>query len=184
MTFVQRDSAVLAIVDIQERLLGALAEERRAAVIERTCVAVDAARVLGVPVLVSEQYPKGLGPTVSTIGERLGDDFAPIEKLVFSCGRSTEFGEALERTGRRQVVLCGVETHVCVLQTAIDLQGRGFDVFVAADAVASRRDLDRDVALALLRQAGVTIGTTEMFVFQMLERAGTDTFKQIAKIVK
>lgn len=184
MTFVHRDTAVVAIVDIQERLLGALAEDRRASVVERACVAVDAALVLDVPVIVSEQYPKGLGPTVAAIRERLGDGFAPVEKLVFSCGRSPEFREALERTGRRQVVLCGVETHVCVLQTAIDLQQAGFEVFVAADAVASRRDSDRDAALALLRQAGVTIGTTEMFVFQMLERAGTDAFKQIAKIVR
>ena len=184
MTLVHRQEAVLAIVDIQERLLGALAEDRRTAVVERALIAVDTALVLGVPVLVSEQYPKGLGPTAAPIRERLGDQFAPVEKLAFSCGRSPEFRQALERTGRREVILCGVETHVCVLQTALDLQRDGYRVLVAADAVASRRDFDRDTALALLRQAGVTIGTTEMFAFQMLECAGTDEFKQIAKIVR
>jgi hypothetical protein len=184
MTPVSRDRAVLAIVDIQERLLGALPEERRASIVERALVAVETALVLGVPVLVSEQYSKGLGPTVAPIRERLGDAFAPVEKLAFSCGRSPGFREALENTGRRQVILCGVETHVCVLQTALDLQREAFEVFVAADAVASRRDLDRDVALALLRQAGVVVGTTEMFAFQMLECAGTDEFKKVARIVK
>lgn len=184
MTFISRHDAVLAIVDIQERLLGALAEDRRAAVVERALVAVDTARVLGIPVLVSEQYPKGLGPTVAAIRERLGDQFDPVEKLAFSCGRSPEFRLALERTGKRDVILCGVEAHVCVLQTALDLKREGFRVAVAADAVASRRDLDRDTAIALLRQEGITIGTTEMFAFQMLECAGTDEFKQVAKIVK
>jgi nicotinamidase-related amidase len=184
MTLINRNRAVLAIVDIQERLLGALAEERRTAVVERTLVAIDTALVLGVPVLVSEQYPKGLGPTAAVIRERLGDAFAPVEKLAFSCGRSPEFRVALEQTGRREVIICGVETHVCVLQTALDLVREGYQVFVAADAVASRRDLDRDTALALLRQAGVTIGTTEMFAFQMLECAGTDEFRKISKIVK
>lgn len=184
MTLINRNRAVLAVVDIQERLLGALTEERRTAVVERTLVAVDTALVLGVPVLVSEQYPKGLGPTVAGIRERLGDAFAPVEKLAFSCGRSPEFRAALEQTGRREVIICGVETHVCVLQTALDLVREGYQVFVAADAVASRRDLDRDTALALLRQAGVTIGTTEMLAFQMLECAGTDEFRKISKIVK
>lgn len=181
---VNRTQAVLAIVDIQERLLGALAEERRTSVVERALIAADTAQVLDVPVLVSEQYPKGLGPTVAAIRERLADSFTPIEKLAFSCGRSPEFREALERTGRRDVILCGVETHVCVLQTALDLLNDGYRVFIAADAVASRRDFDRDTALALLRQAGATIGTTEMFAFQMLERAGTDEFKKVSKIVK
>lgn len=184
MTLVHRTRAVLAIVDIQERLLGALAEDRRTAVVERALIAVDTALVLGVPVLVSEQYPKGLGPTAAPIRQHLGDAFAPIEKLAFSCGRSPEFRQALERTGRREVILCGVETHVCVLQTALDLVHENYQVFIAADAVASRRDVDRDTALALLRQAGVTIGTTEMFAFQMLECAGTDEFRKISKIVK
>jgi nicotinamidase-related amidase len=184
MTTIRRDSAVLAIVDIQERLLGALAEDRRKEVVDRTLVAVDTALVLGVPVLVSEQYPRGLGPTAAPIRERLGESFVPIEKLAFSCGRSEEFRGALDRTGRREVILCGVEAHVCVLQTAIDLMREGFGVHVAADAVASRRDFDRDTALALMRQAGVTIGTTEMFAFQMLERADSAEFKAISKIVR
>ncbi len=184
MHIIRRDQAVLAIVDIQERLLGALAEDRRAAVEARALVAVDSALALGVPVLVSEQYPKGLGPTIASIRERLGDLFVPVEKLAFSCGRSEEFKAALERTGRQDVILCGVETHVCVLQTMLDLDRAGYRVFVAADAVASRRDFDRDTALALMREAGATIGTTEMFAFQLLERAGTDEFKAISKIVR
>jgi nicotinamidase-related amidase len=181
---IRRDQTVLAIVDIQERLLGALADDRRNAVEARALVALDAALALQVPVLVSEQYPKGLGPTIGSIRERLGDSFAPVEKLAFSCGRSDEFTATLAATGRRDVILCGVETHVCVLQTMLDLDRAGYRVFVAADAVASRRDFDRDMALALMREAGATVGTTEMFAFQLLERAGTAEFKAISKIVR
>ena len=184
MHLLDRENTVLAVVDMQERLLNAFTEESRASVVRNTTIAVEAAGVLGIPSVVTEQYPKGLGPTVADVRDRIGPGFAPIEKLVFSCGRSPEFRTAIEATGRRDILICGVEAHVCVLQTAVDLTNDGYRVYVPADAVRSRRDLDWERGLALMEQAGATVGTTELFLFQLLERAGTDEFKQIAKLVK
>jgi nicotinamidase-related amidase len=184
MELLHRDRTVLAIVDMQERLLDAFPDDRRAEVIKHTLIALDAAIILGVPVVVSEQYPKGLGPTIPQIRERMGERFEPIEKLVFSCGRSPQFTAALDATHRKDVLLTGVESHICVLQTAVDLMKEGYRVYVAADAVRSRRDLDWQRALSLLENAGAIVGTTEMFVFQLLERAGTDEFKAVSKLVK
>lgn len=180
----RREHAALIVVDMQERLLAAFPEPARQAVIDRTVLAIDVALVLGVPVLVSEQYPKGLGPTIPVIRERLGASFAPIEKLSFSCGKSPEFREAFERTGKKDVLVTGVETHVCVLQTANDLIRAGAHVFVLADAVTSRRESDKAAGLALMDRAGAVVGTSEIFAFQLLERAGTDEFKQISKLVR
>jgi nicotinamidase-related amidase len=179
-----RARAVLAVIDVQERLLPAIPEERRTQVLRNVLIAIDAATILGLPTVASEQYPKGLGPTVPEVREHLGDTCTPVEKLVFSCGRSPEFRAALEATGRRDVILCGVEAHVCVLQTTLDLLGNGYRVFVPADAVASRRLLDWERGLALMERAGAVVGTTEIFVFQLLERAGTDEFRAISKLVR
>lgn len=183
MELMRRESVVLAVVDVQERLLNAFPEEARAGVVRFGSILAEAAGILGVPTLATEQYPKGLGPTVAELRERIAG-FAPIEKIVFSCGRSPEFTAALRATGRRDVLLTGVEAHVCVLQTAVDLMGEGYRVYVPADAVRSRRDLDWQRALTLLDKAGAIVGTTEMFLFQLLERAGTDEFKQVSRLVK
>ncbi len=184
MELLQRSAAALAVIDVQERLLPAIPEEPRASVLRNALILIETARALGVPVLASEQYPKGLGPTVPEIRAAIGDRFAPVEKLAFSCGRSPEFRTVLEGTHKRSIVLCGVETHVCVLQTAVDLVSEGYRVFVPADAVASRRPLDWERGLALMDKAGVVVGTTEAFVFQLLERAGTDEFKRISKLLR
>jgi nicotinamidase-related amidase len=184
MDLLRCENTVLAVVDMQERLLNALQEGDRAAVVRNVAIAVEAAGVLGIPTLVTEQYPKGLGPTAVEIRARMGADFAPIEKLVFSCGRSPEFRAALDATGRRDVLICGIEAHVCVLQTVMDLTSGGYRVYVPADAVRSRRDLDWERGLALMDKAGATVGTTELFLFQLLERAGTDAFRRISTLVK
>lgn len=184
VTLPDRERSVLLVVDIQERLLGAFPEDVREALVKRASILVDAARILGIPVVASEQYVKGLGPTVSPVRERLPASVTPAEKTVFSCARSPEFRAALDATGRRQTVICGIESHVCVLQTALDLTAEGYEVSVAADAVASRRESDRDRGLALMDRANVLVGTTEMFIFRWLERAGTPEFKQIAPLIK
>lgn len=184
MDLLHRDSTALLVVDMQERLLGAFPEDRRAPVVRYASLLVEAALTMGIPIVVSEQYTKGLGPTIAEIRDRLGPDFTPIEKMVFSCGRSPEFKTALAATGRRDVVMCGVETHVCVLQTALDLMKEDYRIHVPADAVTSRRDLDKNTALELMERAGAVVGTTEMFVFQLLERAGTDQFKTLSKLIR
>jgi nicotinamidase-related amidase len=180
----RRDHAALIVIDMQERLLAAFGDDQRQAVVDRTLLAIDIALVLGLPVIVSEQYPKGLGPTIAPIRERLGEGFRPVEKLAFSCGRSPEFREALDATGRRDILVAGVETHVCVLQTVNDLIRTGCHAFGMSDAMTSRRDSDKSAGLALMDKAGAIVGTTEIFAFQLLERAGTDEFRKVSKLVR
>jgi len=106
------------------------------------------------------------------------------EQSVFSCARSPEFKSVIEETHKRQALICGIETHVCVLQTVIDMINNGYVLYVPADAVASRKDLDWEKGLNLIEKAGAVVGTTETFIFQLLERAGTEEFKKISKLLK
>ena len=171
----------LLIIDMQERLLPAMATPRAA---EDHCrILMQAALTLDIPVTLSEQYPKGLGPTSANLLSWPGLT-PPLEKLAFSCWRDTALNTRLAGFDRRQILLAGIETHVCVLQSALDLAKSGFNVFVAADATSSRRDTNRVVALERMRQNGVTVITTEMAVFEWLERAGTTEFKSLSKLIK
>jgi nicotinamidase-related amidase len=177
-----RANAAVVVIDMQERMLAAIPEDARARVLKHTSTLLQSARTLGVPVLATEQYSKGLGHTVAEIAAGLTS--APVEKVSFSCSRTPAFRDALAHTGRRSAILAGVETHVCVLQTALDLTRDGYHVFVPADAVASRRPLDWTTALALLERSGIVVGTTELFLFQLLEVADTDEFRAISKLIK
>lgn len=172
--------SVLCVVDVQERLLPAIAGG--AAVVENARRLMAGAARLGVPVLVSEQYPKGLGPTVAAL--KSAADAAPVEKNSFSCMAEPAWAAAFGALGRDQAVICGIEAHICVLQTAIELKEKGCAVFVVADAVSSREFANRDAALARLERAGVERVTTEMVLFEWLERAGAAAFKDIAALVK
>lgn len=184
MDFIKKEDTSFVVVDVQERLMGAMPEDISGANVKNMRILLEAAKIMGIPVTVTEQYPKGLGPTIEGIKEAVGEGFAPIEKVVFSCARSPEFESALKGIDRGSVLLLGVETHVCVLQTAIDLINRGYNVYVPADAVISRRKLDWGKGMDLIEKAGATVGTTEAFLFQLLETAGTDEFKQISRLVR
>ena len=138
---------------------------------------------IGMPVIVSEQYPKGLGPTVSELGEAL-DGARVIEKTAFDCSAVPEIVSALEAAGRRQVVLAGMEAHICVLQTALGLKAQGYEVAVAADAVGSRRTDSRDRGLARLSANGVAIAESEMVLFEWLGSAEHPQFREIVRSVK
>jgi nicotinamidase-related amidase len=146
---------------------------------------IRAAAVLGVPVITTEQYVKGLGPTVPAIREAYADGaFRPLEKLSFSCCGAEAIAEAVRTAARSSVLVVGIEAHVCVQQTVLDLLALGYSPFVCADAIGSRRDFDRDTAIERMRQAGAVITTTESAIFELLGRAGTDQFKRILPIVK
>lgn len=175
------DDSVLVIVDVQDRLAAAMKE--RDSVISNTLHLLEIARIKGIPVLVSEQYPKGLGPTVPELASAAGGD-GTIQKITFSCMGTGEFEKRLEQSGRKKVILAGMETHVCVLMTALDMLERDFHVQVVADAVCSRTDENRLLALENLRDAGAVITNTETVLFQLLERAGTDEFRIISKRIK
>lgn len=179
-----RETAVLAIIDVQERLMPVIdAREQVEANIDRL---VRGCHILGVPALITEQYVKGLGTTVPLVRRALEESggYAPIEKSCFSSFGCGAFVERLEASARHQVILCGVEAHVCVYQTAIDLLDAGYEVVVAADAVSSRSPHNKEIAIRRLTSEGAKLGSTEMVLFEMLVASGGDEFRAIARLVK
>lgn len=176
--------ASLLIVDVQSRLLPAMADGD--GVVLRCSVLVKAAKALDVPIAVSEQYPKGLGHTTDALQVVLGNA-AVFEKLNFSCWRDIALRAALinlHDMGRPQIIIAGIEAHVCVLQSALDLAQAGFGVFVVADAVSSRSESSKALALARLGQSGIAVINTEMAVFELLGKAGTPEFKELSLLIK
>jgi nicotinamidase-related amidase len=178
----ERTKAAVLVVDIQARLTPAMPPDALARVVKYTRALVGMAKELGLPVLASEQYPKGLGPLIPEVKDILPSP--PLEKVHFSCGADPGFAAALEKTGRRQVVVCGMETHVCVFQTVRDLLSHGYEVHVCADAVSSRTEEHRRVGLELCRQAGAIVTTAETAIFDLLHQAGTAEFRKVAPLVK
>jgi len=176
-----RNRSLVLVVDAQERLVPAMHEGE--AVVGRIVKLLQGADLLGVPKLASEQYPKGLGPTVEPVKTHLSAD-AIIEKVDFPVTGAPAALERLKACDRDQIIIAGMEAHVCVLQTAFRLQERGFTPFVVADAVASRPPYDRDVAFARMRGAGIAVVTSEMVLFEWLERAGSDVFRQVSALIR
>jgi nicotinamidase-related amidase len=179
--FLSKDDAVLVIVDVQERL--AVVMKEREKVVRNILHLIEAARLLHMPVILTEQYPKGLGPTVKEIREAL-PSHEPIEKLAFGCCGEPEFLKSLASKGRKKVILCGMETHVCVLQTCLGLLKEGYAVHLVRDAVCSRSKENFMIGGELMRDAGAVISGTETVLFQLLKKAGTEEFKTIAKRIK
>src|SRR5207237_7927047 len=143
---------------------------------------IRAAKRLGLPIVATEQYPKGLGHTVPALRELLGDH--PMEKLEFSCGASKPIARRILQTGRKQVIVAGMEAHVCVFQTVRDLLRGEFAVFVAEDAVLSRTEANRQVGLRLCEKAGAILTSTETVLFDLLGVAGTPEFKELAPLIR
>jgi len=173
MGLLSRQRATLIVVDVQE---GFRSYQTFDSVAANCAKLIEAARILGVPALVSEQYPKGLGRSVPELGLR---DEPVIEKVVFSAAKADGFRLA----GRDQAIVCGIETHVCVSQTVHDLLDRGVEVHVPADAVGSRYEIDYERGLERLARAGAVIDTVEAELFELLERAGTPEFKAVQKLI-
>jgi nicotinamidase-related amidase len=172
-----RSRAVLVVIDVQEAFRKAVPAFGDVAA--RTAILVQGAGALGVPVLVTEQYPRGLGDTVPEVAAHLGA--APrLPKTVFSAARA----EGFDLGGRDQALVCGIEAHVCVAQTVLDLLARDVDVQVAGDATASRSGADRETALHRLEQAGATITTVEAALFELLGAAGTPEFKTVQELIR
>ncbi len=172
------DTALL-VVDVQEKLVPAIAGHRE--IVWNVRRLIDGAKILGLPIAATEQYPKGLGPTLPGLAERLG---AIPSKLTFSCLGCPEVFREFEHRGAYKVLVCGVEAHVCVQQTVLDLLANGWRVYVAADAVGSRREVDCRTALARIDSAGATLTTTEAALFEWCRIAGTPEFKQISRLAK
>lgn len=168
-----RERTALVVIDVQQ---GFSAYETFDQVAGACGKLLAAARILQIPRIVTEQYPKGLGPTVQAVGL---EDERPIEKTVFSAARA----EGFDLQGRDQAIVCGIEAHVCVSQTVLDLLEAGVRVHVPADAVGSRHPIDYERGLTRLERAGASVSTVETVLFELLERAGTPEFKAIQKLV-
>jgi nicotinamidase-related amidase len=173
------DDTGLLVIDVQQKLLPLIPSANE--LLLNVGFLIDAARLLGLQIEASEQYPAGLGPTVTSLAERLPRRH---EKVDFSCGRVPAVVESFSKSGCTRIMLAGMETHVCIQQTALDLLERGLAVYVAADAVASRYDIDHELALERMARAGVTITSVEAAVFEWTGKAGTPVFKQISVLVQ
>jgi nicotinamidase-related amidase len=171
----------LTVVDIQGKLAQLM--HGRDALFKNVQILIQAAKILEIPILWCQQCPDALGPTVPEIAQLL-DDNKPINKSAFSCCGAEQFNAGLKGLARNQILLCGIETHVCIYQTAIDLLGRGFTVNIIADAVSSRALENKQIAISRLTAEGAKISCTEMVLFELLKTAEHPKFKQIAKLIK
>jgi nicotinamidase-related amidase len=171
----------LIVIDMQERLVPAMQAPART--IRNAKILVTAAKRLGIPVLLTEQYPKGLGHTVPDLA-KVADGLTVLEKLHFSCMEDEGFAAAFRALGRRQAVIAGMEAHICVMQTAATLMEEGYEVFVVTDATSSRTLESEKACLDRLSSGGAGIVTTEMVVFEWLGEAGTPAFKELLPLIK
>jgi nicotinamidase-related amidase len=180
--FLDRENAVLVVVDIQEKLCRAMDPETLEKLTKNVTVLLDAAKELGIPVVVTEQYPQGLGETLPELKERIPD--GALVKMTFSCCGDPAFVEKMKSLGRKQAILVGMETHVCVLQTVLELLDSGLHVHLAGDAVMSRTPDNRQTGISVAAAAGAVVTSTEAVLFQLLKCAGTDEFRKLSKLVR
>jgi nicotinamidase-related amidase len=179
--FLSNNDSVLIIIDVQERLANAMLVKD--SVISNCLHLIELAKMAAMPVIVTEQYPKGLGRTIEEIKKAV-PDYHPIEKVSFSCCGEQEFINKLSALNRKTIIMTGMETHVCVLQTCIELLNEGFNVHLVKDAVCSRTQENWHTGVEFMRDAGAVISCTETVLFQLLRVAGTEEFKAISKRIK
>ncbi len=181
--FLDAEQSVLLVIDVQERLCKAMDQQVLNQLTANTGILLEAAQELGIPVVITEQYVKGLGETLPELRAKAAD--APrFEKMSFGCCGSQEFAEKLRATGRRQIVITGMETHVCVLQSALELLDAGYSVHLVRDAVMSRSKANWTTAQGITQQAGGVLTCTEAVLFQWMKVAGTESFKKLSKLVR
>ncbi|SFJ76331.1 isochorismatase family protein [Methylophaga sulfidovorans] len=183
LSIASAEKGVLMVVDIQDRLLSAMPQEQQQQIQKTMQTLLAAADALALPVLVTEQYPKGLGHTVAGIQEALPANTPTFEKTHFSAWQVDAIADALKQSGYQQVFLSGMETHICVLQTALDLLKQGFEVFVIEEAVCSRDNKNYLNALTRLREAGAVITNIESLLFECIGDARHPQFKTISKLI-
>lgn len=178
----RRQQTTLLVVDMQERLLAAMEPNKTPELLRQVGILLDGAKALGLSVVSTEQYPKGLGPTVASLREKLAAP--PIEKLEFSALANPRAKEAIAGSNASAIILCGVETHVCIYQTARDLCAAGYRVFIPRDAVLSRRESNVLTGLSLCEKAGAIISSVEAVLFDMVGGGGDSSFKEISRLLK
>ena len=174
-------SCSLVVVDVQGKLARLMHEKET--LFKNVCILIKAAKALDIPITWCQQVPESLGPTIDEVAELLGD-LQPVNKSAFSCCGDENFNSAVNAFGRGQIILCGIETHVCIYQTATDLTRKGYQVCTIADAVSSRTFENKHIALSRMAAEGVTIASTEMVLFELLQTAEHEKFREIARLIK
>lgn len=172
---------LLLIIDVQEKLVKMLEKD---IIVAKTSIIAATANILEIPTVVTEQYPQGLGSTVKIIKSKLSYDAAYFEKTSFSALEKTEISETLKNSGKKQIIICGIESHVCVLQSAIDLINEGYEVFIVKDACASRNKYEFKLSIDRLKEAGAIITCVEMVIFELLGSAKHPKFKELQALIK
>ena len=180
--WLQQGQAVMVVVDVQEKLVPAMNERVCGRVVQHINMLLEGFAAMSLPVIATEQYPRGLGHTIDELAAAKAQYC--VEKVAFSCCGEAKFIEVLEKTGRRQVLLVGMEAHVCVYQTMIDLLDRGYQVHLVRDAICSRFKSDYQTAITMAPQLGAVLTTTEMALFQLLGVAGGEAFKVVSGLAR
>ena len=175
------ENTCLVIIDIQEKLLPVMAEPKR--VVKNTAVLIQIAKALNIPILWCQQVPKALGSTVEEVASLL-EGIEPIDKSSFSCCGEEKFIAKLDEIKPKTAILCGIESHVCVFQTAADLVQKGLNVHVVADAISSRTEENKQIGINRMTQEGVTVTSTEMLLFELLQDAKHEKFRELSKLIK
>jgi nicotinamidase-related amidase len=176
-----KENTIGLVIDMQEKLLPHMEKSEK---LRNNCITlIKGFKALNLPTLVTQQYTKGLGSTIKEVSQEI-DDFSFFEKITFSCYRESGFVKALKDSGKHNVVIMGIETHVCVLQTALDLLYHNFNPVVVIDATGTRKTEDKNVAISRMRDAGIITTSYESVLFELCVQAGTDEFKTISKLVK
>ncbi len=176
------DNSVLVIVDVQEKLFNVVLNREQ--VLKNILKLVKISKLLRIPIIITEQYPQGLGKTVPELVQELGEHYSPIEKTTFSCFGSQEFRERVSEIGRKNLLITGIEAHICVYQTAVDAASLGYRPVVVYDATSSRLELDYRVMLYRLLGKGIDVATTDMVIFELVGDSKHPAFREVLKIVK
>ena len=176
--------SLLLIIDVQERLASAMPEKIAAKVIKNNSILLDAAKELNIPVIHSEQYPKGLGHTMPSLSLKITNSDNLITKTSFACSNSDGFDELIAQQKKQQIIISGIESHICVLQSALHLQRQGYSVYVVEDAACSRKKLNHKNAIERLRHSGVIVSNVESVIFEWLEDANHPKFKTLSNLIR
>ena len=179
--FIKRDKTVLVIIDVQEKLFPYVKDQIHLQ--KNISKLVETAKLLNLPIIITEHYPKGLGRTMPSIAD-LAKDALMIEKTSFGCCGDDGFNKAVKKTARKQIILCGIEAHICVAQTAIGLKNSGYDVYLSADAVSSRNAVDAETAIERMKGEGIIVSTAEALLYELMQDASDPLFKEFLQIVK
>lgn len=179
---ITKNNSALIIIDIQSKLFPFISNYEE---LEKRCLKlIQGIQIFELPIIITEQYPKGIGNTIESIVQQLGNSYKPIEKLHFSCCGSKEFLEKINKLNKQNLIIIGIEAHVCVMQTTLDLLNLNYSSYIIQDCISSRNLNDKNIAIERLRQAGAIVTTYESILFEICKMSGTNEFKEISKIVK